>query len=123
MFYRNSRQCCCMNNQYTNNCDNMENENSVIDQSCNSCNCLNSDYISGCECGFDDYNVFPDNPVLGQSYVPMQRMDKVFKKCIGLKMGTLFPELVSPYSPCQSMQENAYIARTNSIGKGCNKCQ
>ena len=36
-------------------------------------------------------------------------MDKTFTPCVGLKMGTIFPELVSPYSPCQSVEENAFI--------------
>jgi len=76
-----------------------------------------------CECGFDDENsVFPENPMLAQSYVPWQTMDKTFKPCIGLKMGTIYPELVSPYVPCQSIEEIEYIKRTNKIGEGCNKC-
>ena len=41
---------------------------------------------------------------------------------IGLKMGTIFPELVSPYFPGQSMEEINFIEKTNEIGKGCNKC-
>ena len=48
-------------------------------------------------------------------------MDRTFKPAVGLKMGTIFPELVSPYVPCQSMEEINYIAMTNEIGKGCNK--
>ena len=33
-----------------------------------------------CECGFEEKdNVFPENPMLGQSYVPIQYMDKTFK--------------------------------------------
>lgn len=75
-----------------------------------------------CECGFDEESVFPNNPMLAQSYVPWQTMDQTFKPCIGLKMGTIFPELVSPYVPCQSMEEIAYIKATNKIGEGCNKC-
>ena len=46
-----------------------------------------------------------------------------FNPCVGLKMGTIFPELVSPYMPCQSMREIDYIAATNTIKEGCNKCQ
>ena len=49
--------------------------------------------------------------------------DKTFKPEVGLKMGTIFPELVSPYSPCQDMREMEYIAATNKIKEGCNKCQ
>ena len=80
------------------------------------------DTYDDCECGFgNSYNPFPENPVLGQSYVPVQIMDKTFKPDIGLKMGTIFPELVSPYSPGQSMEEIAYLKRRNTIGEGCNK--
>ena len=71
----------------------------------------------------EEYNVFPENPMLAQSYVPFQYMDKTFKPCVGLKMGTIFPELVSPYVPCQSMEEINFIRESNEIGKGCNKCQ
>lgn len=75
-----------------------------------------------CNCGFDEFNEFPENPVLGQSYVPIQTMNKTFIPCVGLKMGTIFPELVSPYMPGQSMAENEYLRRRNIIGEGCNKC-
>ena len=82
------------------------------------------DMTDDCACGFDEErDVFPENPMLAQSYVPYQYMDKTFKTCIGLKMGTIFPELVSPYMPGQSMEEIEYIKMTNKIGKGCNKCQ
>ena len=80
------------------------------------------DDFDSCGCGFDEEkSVFPKNPMLAQSYVPIQYMDKVFKPCIGLKMGTIFPELVSPYMPGQSMEEINYIEATNKIGKGCNQ--
>ena len=120
MFTRRYKKCYCMNNNT--NCAN----NNVIEDKCDDvCPCnfeeCNTDQ---CECGFDEeYNVFPENPMLGQSYVPIQYMDKTFKPCVGLKMGTIFPELVSPYMPCQSMREIDYIAATNTIKEGCNKCQ
>ena len=76
-----------------------------------------------CECGFDETdNYFPENPMLAQSYVPIQQMNKTFKPCVGLKMGTIFPELVSPYMPGQSQAEIEYIKATNKIGEGCNQC-
>ncbi|MBR0351125.1 MAG: spore coat associated protein CotJA [Clostridia bacterium] len=80
-------------------------------------------YNENCSCGFnDEYNsVFPEDPMLAQSYVPIQYMDKTFKPDVGLKMGTIFPELVSPYRPCQSMEVNRYLEATNKIGEGCNK--
>lgn len=74
-----------------------------------------------CACGFDEeYNYFPENPMLAQSYVPFQRMDRTFIPSVGLKMGTIFPELVSPYMPGQSMREIEFIRNTNQIKKGCN---
>ena len=112
------KKCYCMNNDS----DNMKNES--LETSCQNINqCNNNMYNENCSCGFDDdyISVFPENPSLGQSYVPYQFMDKTFKPDIGLKMGTLFPELVSPYSPCQSMEVNRYLESTNKIGEGCNK--
>lgn len=95
-------------NCYEDHCSNVENTLGAYDD---------------CDCGFESsYNPFPENPVLAQSYVPIQRMDKTFKPCVGLKMGTIFPELVSPYMPGQSMAEIEYLKRRNRIGEGCNKC-
>jgi hypothetical protein len=110
-----------MNNSYQNNSN--ENENDILETQCNNVSSY-EDSMDSCSCGFDEeYNVFPENPMLGQSYVPMQYMDKTFKPCVGLKMGTLFPELVSPYVPGQSMEEMNFIRKMNQIGEGCNQCQ
>lgn len=64
---------------------------------------------------------FPENPMYGQSYVPIQYLDKVFDETTALKKGTLFPELVSPYVPGQSMREIAYIKNANKKEALC-KC-
>ena len=61
--------------------------------------------------------------MLAQSYVPIQFMNETFKPCVGLKHGTIFPELVSPYEPGDSMRQIKYLEKTNTIGKGCNQCQ
>ena len=117
----NRRKCYCMNNEYKNNSCQLQND--IIEDKCSNVVSY-EDNVDSCKCGFDEeYNVFPENPMLGQSYVPIQYMDKTFKPCVGLKMGTIFPELVSPYMPCQSMHEIDYIAATNTIKEGCNKCQ
>ena len=117
----NRRRCYCMNNNYANQSCN--NQNDIIETKCDSVSSYVEDTDS-CDCGFDeDMNVFPDNPMLAQSYVPIQFMDRTFKPCVGLKMGTIFPELVSPYMPGQSMEEIQYLRDSNEIGKGCNKCQ
>lgn len=93
-------------------CDDVPNEYESCDMTNNSCSC-----------GFDEEeSLFPANPMLGQSYVPIQYMDKTFTPCCGLKNGTIFPELVSPYYPCQSVEDIAYLKSRNTIGKGCNSC-
>ena len=117
----NRRRCYCMNNSYSNQSCNTQND--LIETKCDSVSSYVDD-IDSCDCGFDEeMSVFPENPRLAQSYVPIQYMDKTFKPCIGLKMGTIFPELVSPYVPGQSMEEIQYLRDSNTIGKGCNKCQ
>lgn len=122
MFRRRYKKCYCMNN----NC-NDNTQNAIEDKCDNVCPCNYDDCNNDdmCECGFDEeyeMGAFPENPMLAQSYVPWQFMDKTFKPCVGLKMGTIFPELVSPYMPCQSMRTNEFIKATNTVGKGCNKC-
>lgn len=118
--FRNCKKCYCMNNNYQN--DSCEMQNDIIEKQCNEVSSY-EDMSNDCDCGFgEEYNVFPENPMLAQSYVPYQYMDKTFKPCVGLKMGTIFPELVSPYVPGQSMEEIKYIRKANTIGKGCNKC-
>lgn len=89
------------------------------------CSCMQSyeDSYEECECGFGEPNgYFPANPMLAQSYVPIQQINKTFKPCIGLKMGTIYPELVSPYMPGQSQAEIDFIRAKNKIGEGCNQC-
>lgn len=128
MFNRYNR--CCCQNHYNSEvietlCNNVGTTVDYEQYPVNSCerNCNNMNNNSyGCDCGFDEdtSNIFPSNPMLAQSYVPLQEMDKTFTPCCGLKMGTIFPELVSPYTPGQSMAENDYLRRTNEIGEGCN---
>lgn len=117
----NRRSCYCMNNNYDNQPCNLQDD--IMENKCNNVSSYENQ-IDSCDCGFDeDMNLFPENPMLAQSYVPIQYMDRTFRPCVGLKMGTLFPELVSPYVPCQSMEEIRFIENANTIGKGCNKCQ
>lgn len=119
--FRRYKKCYCMNNEYKNNSCNMPKD--IIEDNCNHVASY-EDNMNSCQCGFDEeYSVFPENPMLAQSYVPIQYMDKTFKPCVGLKMGTIFPELVSPYVPCQDMREMEFIEATNKIKEGCNKCQ
>lgn len=120
------RRCCSMNNNYfyanrQNNCNN----SNLMEKSCNNVCSNTQNYNENCGCGFDDdyEDVFPENPMLAQSYVPIQTMNETFTPCVGLKNGTIFPELVSPYMPGDSMKQIEWIERTNTIGEGCNKCQ
>ena len=134
------RKCCCQNNYdpqvIENICNNVGTTaeyadfmpSAAVGCGCNcgcncGCHCGQSDMTDNCGCGFDEVaSPFPENPMLAQSYVPIQEMDKTFTPCCGLKMGTIFPELVSPYMPGQSMAEIEYLKCANKIGEGCNKC-
>ena len=112
--------CCNNNNQVLEDvCDDVSNYNTASNNNCDmDCPRMNN---YDCGCGFDtEESVFPMNPMLAQSYVPIQTLDKTFTPCCGLKNGTIFPELVSPYEPCDSMRFIDYLKRRNSIGEGCN---
>jgi len=116
---------CCSQNYYNpaleTVCDNVDATDEYNNMQCGCC-CQGMDNNANCGCGFDEeVNLFPNNPMLAQSYVPIQYMDKTFTPCCGLKMGTIFPELVSPYSPGQSMREIDYLKARNEIGEGCNR--
>ena len=96
------------------------NINSEIRQSCNMNN--NQNHNNDFSCGFDmDSNsVFPNDLMYGQSYVPIQTMNKVFNPETGLKMGTIYPELVSPYLPCQSIRTIEFLKNSNDFREGIN---
>ena len=88
----------------------------------NSLNNTTNNDNNSCNCGFEkSKNTFPENPILGQSYVPIEQLDKTFTPFIGLKKGTLFPELVMPYEPNQSLEEIDFIKELNTVKEGCNK--
>lgn len=114
------KKCCKCNCNKTQNVVASEYEDCLEDTCSDVQNTLGM--YDDCTCGFDSYSPFPENPVLGQSYVPIQTMDRTFIPCVGLKMGTIYPELVSPYVPGQSMAENEYLRARNTIGEGCNQC-
>ena len=119
--YRRNHKCC-----QCNKCPNMNNQDisDILEDVCDDVDTLSAfdEDEDACSCGFNPgMPVFPENPTLAQSYVPYQFMNETFKLCVGLKMGTIFPELVSPYVPCQSIEEIEFIKATNKIGKGCNR--
>lgn len=119
--YRNHmhKNSCNYSCDLENNCE--CDDNKYMETECYNVASKNNCYDE-CECGFEEENLFPNNPMFGQSYVPFQQMNKTFIPCVGLKMGTIFPELVSPYMPGQSQAEINYIADNNIIKEGCNKC-
>ena len=49
-------------------------------------------------------NLFPQNLMYGHAYVPNHIMNRTFSPEIGLREGTMFPVLVSPFVPCQSIR-------------------
>lgn len=116
MFYRR-----CNRFHHCHCCNNANYEKEMLETKCE--NVVNyEDETDDCACGFDtDNNPFPEYPMYAQSYVPVQTLDTVFKPKVGLKHGTIFPELVSPYRPGQSMEEIEYIRETNKIKEGCNR--
>lgn len=119
--YNRYRRCCCQNNYNPKVIETICNEAGTTAQFANNMKMHMHMTDDECECGFDEEpSFFPANPMLAQSYVPIQTMDKTFTPCCGLKMGTIFPELVSPYAPCQSIDEINYLKKTNKIGEGCN---
>lgn len=89
---------------------------------CNNVPSNDESFNSNCGCGFDEEDDgFPINPMYAQSYVPVQVMNETYTPCHGLSKGTIFPELVSPYCPGQSMAVLEYIRETNAIKEGCNR--
>lgn len=68
---------------------------------------------------------FSANPMYGYAYVPIQTMTKIYTPETGLEKGTIFPELVSPYAPLQSVEENKYLKNYNEGGQlnGYRDCQ
>lgn len=80
----NSR-CCCRNNINTN------------------CPCQNCSNIFSNSCQ-NTTNPFPENYLYGHAYTPVQTLNNTFVPEIGLEHGSIFPELVSPYSPGQSIE-------------------
>lgn len=101
--YMQKRSCCGTNN---------DDKQEILKGTCE-----NNNYLgNSCNGNFnEEKNIFPENPMYAQSYVPWQTIDKTFVPDVGLRMGTLFPELVSPYKPGQSLEEIEYL----KMKKGC----
>lgn len=52
---------------------------------------------------------FPTNYLYGHAYTPTQIMTRTYSPAEGLRNGTIFPELVSPYYPGQSIDFINYL--------------
>ena len=61
-------------------------------------------------------NSFPTVLRYGNAYVPNQTFKTVFSPAEGLANGTMFPELVNPYYPNQSLAEMNYLRNYNERG-------
>lgn len=84
------------------------------------CGCNNTDNYNSTNYNymFNNYNnvndimrsnPFPNNYLYGHAYTPNQKLNKTFTPDVALKKGTLFPELVSPYIPGQSIDFINYL--------------
>lgn len=115
------RHNCCSGSNHNN--DNSYEYETLCDNYPVTTSCCDDD--QECNCGYDTDNccgnIFPTNPMFAQSYVPIQTMDRTYIPCIGLQKGTIFPELVDPYYPGQSMDFINFIQKNNTIGEGCNR--
>lgn len=112
------RSCGC--NQNNNDDNYMQTENTCMEIIECPYNQNYADNYMNCKCGYDQDNVFPNDYMFGNSYVPNHKMTEVFMPDVGLRMGTVFPELVSPYIPNQSTEVIEYLKNANEIGEGCN---
>lgn len=113
---RRRKSFCCLNNQCSN-------DTSEYETLCKNVPSQNEEFNKNCSCGFDENedDGFPMNPMFAQSYVPFQVMNNTYMPCSGMHKGTIFPELVSEYYPCQSMEQIKYLMETNPIKGGCNR--
>ena len=121
MFNMNYKYCGCQKNG-----DIISEED--FDYSCSTENGCESNYVdedtyvTEYPCGFEEpYSQFPTNATLAESYIPVQRFEKVFRSCLGLKNGTIFPELVDVYEPGESMDRIKYLKSTKNYKGGSNK--
>lgn len=86
-------------------CNNRNRSNSNTNTNTNSINFYSDSYgVSGMNC-----SPFPVNYLYGHAYTPNQIMNKTFEPSVGLSNGTIFPELVSPYCPGQSIDFINYL--------------
>ncbi len=97
------RRCNCKCNSCSMNCNTQNNYR-------NNCNCRNHNYNMYHQNNVSqNNNVFPENYLYGYAYTPIQYMNRTLTPEAGLENGSLFPELVSPYTPGQSIDFIEYL--------------
>jgi len=67
-------------------------------------------------CNNNNNNSLPATLCYGNAYVPNQTFKNIFSPAEGLSNGTMFPELVIPYYPNQSLAEMNYLRDYNERG-------
>ncbi|MBR2289945.1 MAG: spore coat associated protein CotJA [Clostridia bacterium] len=97
-------------NRYINNSFN--NNNTTI----NADDELATGGTTGCAYSRASEYSFPSNLRYGSAYVPVQTFRTVYSPEDGLSYGTMYPELVRPYYPNQSMAEMDYLRNYNERG-------
>ena len=74
------------------------------------CNCnMNNNNSNIYANTFNQSSAFPTNYLYGHAYTPVQTMNKTYTPEVGLQNGSIFPELVSPYVPGQSIDFINYL--------------
>lgn len=64
-----------------------------------------------CEMEHESIPHMPENPRLATAYVPFQDAKCIYSAAKGLSQGTIFPDLVMPYSSaCHRSQSNTNCA-------------
>lgn len=81
----------------------------MYNSNCNKSNCTDYNYSTNSNM-FDTINTpFPNDFLYGHAYTPNQIINKTYTPESALKNGTLFPELVSTYTPYQSIDFINYL--------------
>ena len=93
---RNNREVCEVREVLADYTASLTASNNMTNARHNICNCRNNcSMMAG----------FPNNPMYGHAYLPNQiYRGNSFTPSQGLQNGTMFPELVSPYMPLDSMR-------------------
>ena len=78
----------------------------------NRCGCnSNNNIYESTTCSNNRSSVFPENYLYGHAYTPNQTLENTYVPEIGLQNGSIFPELISPYTPGQSIDFIEYLRR------------